>query len=290
MIREFSDKQLGMLKDGMKAIAAKDQLPHLKLTEDLSLIRGSLYALTDYARDHPFETTDQEIKFHKYIYPQFMCLHIYHVEIHNLTGELPEGDRKSIRKYYRSQLDMIGHYIQHNQFHYRYFKLKGTELDELYFTANGNWQSVLLPVLAELDEQHCTVMGYLFARFRAYELLYHYILMKLEEMLPVLPESPLRRSFKWTGETVNLIEMAHGVYLNGQVNNGEIGIVDFFEGLGDFFGVNLGVPKKGFDDLKKRKRLSKTHFTDRMRDAILQRMDDLDVYEPNKPPVKRMRF
>ncbi|GGI23325.1 RteC domain-containing protein [Pedobacter mendelii] len=286
MIREFSAGQLGVLNEGMKAISEKNHLAHFKLTEELLLIRNILSSLTEYVREHPFMSVDEEVEFHKQIYPQFRCLYIYHAEVHNLTQEVPDGDRKSIRKYYRTQMNIIGHYIHHNQFHYRYFKLKGTELDRLYFTSTTNKQSVLIPVLAELSGEHSTIMGYLFARFRAYELLYHYILMKLDELQPNLPGSPIRKTLKWSGETVNLIELAHGVHLNKQINNGDIGIVEFFENLGEFFGVNLGVPKKGFDDLKKRKRLSKTNFIDHMRDAILQRMDDEDAYDPHKSTHK----
>lgn len=287
MIREISANQLGLLNDGMKAIAEQNQSSHLKLTEELSLIRSALSTLTAHVKDHPFSSAEEEIEFHKQIYPQFKCLYIYHAEVYNLNKELPDGDRKSIRKYYRSQIDIIGHYIHHNQFHYRYFKLKGTELDHLYFTTAVNKQSVLMPILAEINGEHSTTMGYLFARFRAYELLYQFILMKLDETQPILSGSRTGKTLKWTGETVNLIEMAYGVHLNKQVNNGEIGVVEFFENLGEFFGVNLGVPKKGFDDLKKRKRLSKTNFIDHMRDAILKRMDDEDAYDPNKPVFKK---
>lgn len=290
MIREFSTQQLGLLNDGMKAISEKNHLTHLKLTEELSLIHSILCALTEYVKKHPFTSIDEEIEFHKQIYPQFKCLYIYHAEAHNLTQEVPDGDRKSIRKYYRSQLNIIGHYIHHNQFHYRYFKLKGTELDHLYFTSAANRQSVLIPVLSELSLGDSTTMGYLYARFRAYELLYHFILMKLQEMQPNIPGNSVKKTLKWTGETVNLIEMAHGVHLNKQINNGDIGIVEFFENLGEFFGVNLGVPKKGFDDLKKRKRLSKTNFIDHMREAILQRMDDEDAYDPKNPTKKSSSF
>jgi hypothetical protein len=131
-------------------------------------------------------------------------------------------------------------------------------------------------------------MGYLSARFKAYELLGHYILMRLEDLEPALPGAKPSSAFKWTGETINLIELAYGVHLNDQVNGGKLGIVEFFEGLGDFFGVDLGIPKNGFKDIKKRKRLSKTHFTDRMRDKIIDKIDEEDSWKPGMERPRKM--
>ncbi len=144
-------------------------------------------------------------------------------------------------------------------------------------------------------------MDYLFfAKFIAYESLQKELLSSLNKRKQgqslsgstVDAQGNLQRRFQWTGETVNLIEVAHGIYLNGQVNEGELGINEFFFFFFFFFfflkvwanslGFNLGVPKSGFDDLKARKRLSKTHFTDRMRAALLKKMEDEDAYDPHK--------
>ncbi|HEK19759.1 MAG TPA: hypothetical protein ENO28_04825 [Bacteroidetes bacterium] len=280
MTREFSDEQFIKLQTELKKTAAKELLPHLKLNEELTHIRNALYALSDYVRNNPFEDVKKEIDFHKHIYPAFRCLHIYHVEVHDLINGIPYGDKRMMRRYYSSRLELVTTDIGRHTLHHQYFKLKATELDELYFTAQEDRFSVLLPVLSEADGAHTTAMGYLSARFKAYELLSHYILMKLEELEPTLPGRP-KSTFKWTGETINLIELAYGVHLNNQVNEGKLGIVEFFKGLGDFFGVDLGIPKNGFKDIKKRKRFSKTHFIDRMQHKILEKIDEEDAWRPD---------
>ncbi|WP_288879766.1 RteC domain-containing protein [Pedobacter panaciterrae] len=86
------------------------------------------------------------------------------------------------------------------------------------------------------------------------------------------------KPIQWTGEVIHLIELAYGIHLKEQVNNGSIGIVDFFKNLGDFFGVNLGIPKKGFDNIKARKLLRKTEFTEQIREALLKKMDEKDEW------------
>jgi len=121
----------------------------------------------------------------------------------------------------------------------------------------------------------------LFARFIAYEQLFRYVLHLIEGK-----QTP----FQWTGPVIHLIEIAHGIHLNEQVNNGEAGIVEFFDGLGQFFGVDLGVPKKGFEAIHARKKMSKTHFTDRMRDKLTERMDEEDDLVREKARKNKVRL
>lgn len=290
MIREFSDGQFLKLQAELRSTASKQLLPHLKLNEELKHIKAALCALSDYTIAHPFADSSNEIDFNKHIYPAFRCLHIYHVEVHQVKDSVPIADKKSIRRYYSARLEMIKQDISRHALHHRYFKLQATELDELYFTNKPDRSSVLLPVLSEGDGAFTTAMGYLSARFKAYELLTHYILMKLEELEPSLQDSKPRSMFKWTGEVINLIELAYGIYFNNQVNEGKLGIVEFFKGLGDFFGVDLGIPKNGFKDIKKRKRLSKTHFIDRMQEKILTKIDEEDRWKPNSTNHRKTTY
>lgn len=280
MIRAFSDAELGRLKDGLKAIAAKDLPAHVRLTEELACIQASTHALSDYVSAHPFDDPALEIDYHKNIYPAFRCLYIYQAELHKLDMGLPGWDKKTLKKYYRSKQARIRADTESEYIHYHYFKVEADDLDDLYFRANPGRHSVLMPILSEPGECRSTAMGCLFARFRAAELLYRYIGMKLEELEPEVPGGKSRNPFKWTGEVIHLIEIAHGLYLSGEINNGKIGIVEFFEGLGEFFGVNLGVPKKGLDNMKSRKRLGKTYFTDSIREKILRKMLDEDEWKP----------
>lgn len=279
MIRAFSDVELDRLKSGLKAIAAKEIPAHVRLAEELACIKRSTYALSNFTREHPFEDYHQEIDYHKHIYPQFRCLYIYQAEVHKLNAQLPDWDRKTLKKYYRTKKRRIIKEVESESLHYAYFKLKADELDELYFRADPGRHSVLMPVLSEPEDYNSTAMGNLFARFKAAELLYSYIQIRLEELEPVIEGDKSGKRLKWTGEVIHLIEIAHGLHLSGEINKGKIGIVEFFEELGEYFGVNLGVPKKGFDNMKSRKRLGKTYFTDSIREKMLQKMVDEDEWK-----------
>jgi len=268
-IRDFFERELEGLHQALKNLEGKDWAPLERLREELSLIRACQQRIHDEVRTNPFENETDEIEYHKQLYPRLRALHIFRVEVYLLEKDLPPLGQENTKAYYAEQIRRIFTDIRRYEFSYTYFKLKATELDCLYFTAKGNRQSALLPVLAEPEISHTTETGYLFARFMAYEMLFRYIVGRLENA---------KQPFRWTGETINLIELLHGVYLNGQINNGEVGIVEFFNGMGEFFGVDLGIPKKGLEALMKRKKLSKTHFTDRMQDKLNERMDaELDL-------------
>lgn len=281
MIRTFSDAELGRLNSGLKAIAAKDMPAHVRLAEELACIKRSTDALSYFVMEHPFEDLRQEIDYHKHIYPQFRCLYIYQAEVHRLNAQLPDWDKKTLKKYYRSRKRRIVKEVESENLHYAYFKLKADDLDDLYFRTDPGRHSVLIPVLSEPADCRSTAMGCLFARFRAAELLYRYILIRQEELEPKADvRDKRRRPLKWTGDVIHLIEIAHGLHLSGEINKGKTGIVELFEELGDYFGVNLGVPKKGFDNMKNRKRLGQTYFTDSIREKILRKMRDEDEWKP----------
>lgn len=282
MLRKFSEELYVQLSESLEAVSTNKHEPLKRMTASISNVRSSLHSLKEYIGKHPFSGQEEEIYFFKHIKPKFYARQIYEVQLYKIEDSKPHGTAETLRKYYEAELNFIERFFQQNRFLYEYYRNGMTELDSLYFIRGTEVQMVLFPDIPELQPEFSTSCDYQFSKFLAYELLYKHILSKLEKLNTFTTESPSQKKFKWTGEIVNLIELAHGVYLNEQINGGRIGIVEFFDELGEVFGVNLGVPKKGFDDLKKRKRLSKTNFTDRMRDALLKRMDEEDAWEPGK--------
>jgi hypothetical protein len=272
------------LKERLKKVAGKGERPQEQVKEELAEIRLVLEELTIYVHDHPFEVETEQVDYYKNIYPQFRCLHIYHYEQHKLEDSLPGGDRQLQAAAYRERMQAVLKELQREAFHHRYFKLAADELDGLFFTFCGQ-ESVLLPVIGEAECSQCPVVSYLFARFRALELLFHYCKMRLEELEPPMVSGKPRGRVKWTGSVINLIEIAHGIYLTDQVNGGEIGIVEFFAALSDFFGVDMGIPKNGLRDLNARKMFSKTVFTEEVLDKLRTRLDE--EHDLKKERMKR---
>ena len=280
-MNEIALKAFIALEDELKIISLSNGHPSVVLREQMSLVYSVLENLRDL---YPFDDPVSEINFHKHLHSRFRSLVIYYQEKHLILSGLPPDNSDLVKKHYQSELQRIYRFFDAYAFHYKYFSLKAVELDPLFFSEEVDPLSRLLPVVPAYEPTGSTVTAELFARFMAYERLRTDLLALLYEQEPMLALSrttvdrfgKLRKPLKWTGEIINLIEVAHAIHLNKQINEGEIGIVEFFEGLGEFFGVNLGVPKKGFDNIKSIKRLSKTQFLDQMRDSVLKRMDDED--------------
>ncbi|RZJ76912.1 MAG: hypothetical protein EOO45_00400 [Flavobacterium sp.] len=291
MMQEFSDQLFQRLKDGLLVISSERALPHIRLRDQFVLIRGMISELRGFVADHPFLEVAQEVHYHKAVLPRFKAQLIYHVELYNLQVGLPLGGAGLVLDYYRRFFAVCLEDVERFRFYYTYRKLGADELDVLYFTVSGDKQSALLPAVADMDEC-ATAVGYLYAKFMAYELLYDFISAEVEKLVLAAADSGSaagRPRFKWTGKTIDLIELAHGIHLENQIGNGEVGIVDFFAGLGDFFGVDLGIPKKGMDNLMDRKTMSRTRFTDRMRQSLHGKMDELEKYDPDRV-LRKMRL
>lgn len=92
----------------------------------------------------------------------------------------------------------------------------------------------------------------------------------------------MQRGLRWTGEKVNLIELARALFVSGQIDNGKVGITEFVERMGRCFEIDLGIPKRGFDDLGSRKRLSRTHFLEALREGLVKKFDDADAFDPGE--------
>lgn len=79
---------------------------------------------------------------------------------------------------------------------------------------------------------------------------------------------------KWTGETINLVELAYGVWLTGQINNGNAGITEIIQWLETHFQVKIGRAYRRWTSISKRKRIAPTKYLDKIRDAVLKRLDE----------------
>jgi len=87
-----------------------------------------------------------------------------------------------------------------------------------------------------------------------------------------MTESPIE--LKWTRETINLVELAYGIWLTGQINNGNAGITEIIQSLEIHFQVKIGRAYRRWTSISKRKRVAPTKYLDQIRDAVLKRLDE----------------
>ncbi|MEJ5996261.1 RteC domain-containing protein [Pedobacter sp. Du54] len=297
MLQEFSENELKKLRNALKNLDSSSYLPHLLLREQLLLIGASIKSVKDYLCEHPIDNVGAEVSYYKYYLPDFTSFQLYCTEKYSLSAGKPHQDGKALKKYYLDELHYLERFFLRHPLHYEYYKVDMHQMDEAWFCKAGNTDVPMPPVLEGYEAVDIPQVSYLFAKFIAYEQLRSDINELIAELdspkgatePPTIP-TKLRKPLKWTGEKINLIELLHGLYVKKQVNDGKIGIGEFFEMVGEFFGIDLGIPKRGFDDLKLRKRLSKTHFLDSVREELLKKMEDEDAYDPEKLAGKKLGF
>lgn len=273
--QEFRDLRLKL-----KGIAARDDFSLLvRFNESITLINSFLAVVRERVTTVAFKDQFAEIYFFKFEKPEYYALKVYEVSLFGILNQRPVGTDDMLRDYYLEELAFISRFFKQYTFLYEYYKSGFTQMDELLFLREGMAPDVLLPEFWELDPEFSTCGDYLFSKFIAYEELRDFILGELR-VLEVRASSTGvglagdKKWFDWTGEIINLVELGYAIYLSRQLGKDKASLTEIFHWLEVSFGVEIGIPANRFREIKRRKRLSRTHFLDRMRELLLRYMDD----------------
>jgi hypothetical protein len=276
MIQEFSNKLLRQLEDDLASTSAQVTDPFVKMRQSLKIIGQSM----DKLRLAFLETTasdTQEIHFFKTIKPAFYKWKIFHAELYLIASNAPMGGGEIQRAYFEAELIVVERFLNAHPFQYQYFKMDMSELDRFYFLRNAVAPDALLPELPDVEPLFSTPADYLFAKLRAFEMLREWLWERINFLKrhPVLSfdAGQQKSELTWTGEKVHLAELAYGLYLSGQINNGQAGLAQVFRWMEEHFSVTIGIPAKRFAEMRGRKRLSRTQFLDSLKDLMVRKMD-----------------
>jgi hypothetical protein len=257
------------------------------LSDSIFVVTGKLNALRRYIIDYPFMSQDEEINFFKHIKPQFYSWYVYLLEEHAIISSEPTGPDQDIRDYYLQELSFIKRHFSQNEFLYQYYLHEETVKDEEYFLRKNQASLQLINGVLQIDPDFSTNEDYSFAKFKAYELLQRFIIQRIK-LLYQTPDSILLaelltgKNRRWTGDKVNLIEIAYGIYYTGQMNDGKAEIGDVVSWLEDSLQIDLGRAYRKFVDIRRRKTLSYTKYLDDMRESIHRKIEENNRYTPKK--------
>lgn len=279
MLNTYYENLHQELEEELSLFSELGGLPVRRLTGALNGVSEALAKLKDYLTAHPVTDQLEEIDLFKYKKPSLVSEKLYALEIFTIETNRPMGDSPALKLFYEEELRFIKRFYSQHQFLYQYYKFELNELDQLLFVRGAKVSDQLLPYAVDQDPQFSTGCDYLFAKFMAYERLQSYI---ADELISL--ESPVKSAnaamqetlmeFKWTGETINLVELAYGIWLTGQINNGNAGITEIIQWLEIHFQVKIGRAYRRWCSISKRKRVAPTKFLDQIRDAVLKRLDE----------------
>jgi len=252
--------------------------PVERLRHSIPLITRIITDVKKLVMEEGFASREAEIYFFKHIKPHFYAHQIYEILYYNLRMQKPVGTQEMIKDYYEAELLQVFREFRVNAFHYAYYQAKATELDQVYFIRDTRPKDI--PVLELIDPLpgFSTSMDYTFSRFIAYERLRDYLLEQLSNVqIQYKIENAIQKNeleLKWSGDTINLVELAYGIWLTGQVNHGNAGIAEIIRWLEIHFKVKIGKPHRRWQAISYRKRVSPVKYLDQMRKEIIQRLDE----------------
>ncbi|OJW17980.1 RteC domain-containing protein [Mucilaginibacter sp. 44-25] len=273
----MDDKMLNMQAEVENQLTALDGLDEVeKFRKSLVIIDSGLKMLIDQVRNTGFKNATEEVIFFKTVYPPMAALRIGACIRYNLYLNRPLGTKDGQNDYLKEILQGLQNFIAMNSFYYQYYKRRDTEMDYTYFTRSSN--SMLLPIIEYIpgEQDLSTPMSGLFAKFIAYEVIQVMLVKEIDQS-----NSPLKgqdiaernKGLRWTGEVVNLVELAYGIWLTGQLNDGNASLNQIVAWLESNLDVKIGIAQRRFTEISARKRLPVTHFIDRMSAAIMEKAD-----------------
>ena len=284
---KYSDQLYHQLEESLEKVNGSIATDISKFSDALFAVTGKLNLLRKYITEKGFVNQSEEINCFKIIYPKFYCWYIYLTEEFSIINNVPVGTDQMIRDYYLQELALIKRYFNQNQFAYQYYLHDEIALDDDYFLRKNFVLFRQGYGLAPADGEYSTNQGYQFARFKAYDMLQEFIIKRIR-LLYHEPENALLAELlknekrNWTGEKINLIEIAYGVYYTGQLNNGKADIKDVISWLETSLNVDLSQAYRMFIDIRRRKTTSYTKFLEKMADSIRLHIDESYDYKPKK--------
>ncbi len=286
MLEILSARLLGKMETELEEIYYGEETLQEKTTLTLKKSAHLIGILNNHVRTKGFDNQEQEIDFFRNTLPGFYSLKMFYDEIYFIESRMPMGGYKKLTNFYQSEIEIIERFFEKHSFFFGYYKMGATDLDQSFFIQDFMKDSVLLLGLSEVESNTCTPVSYLFAKFNAFEQLI--LTLKHRMMEQVEGNINFRNTVKsldklvWTGEVINLVELAFGIYHTKQLNNGSAGIGSICRWLGECFGVNLGVPSKRWSEIARRTTMSNTRFLDQMKKRSFQRLQMMQPENPNR--------
>jgi len=240
-------------------------------------LKEYLWSIREDVTKQGFKNHWEEINFFRNIKPYILSKLIYHNKIFRIQTACPVDGGKMYASYFLEQLkELKQEYREHiyNSDFYRYYRSGRTDRDETYFRlGNINFHDGLNSFVFEIDPLFSTYYDNKVARIIANELLYTYILQKInDDEMADFSSRDISDSILWTDTKNALIELIYALYANSSLSNGKIGIRKISLALERMFQISLGDLHHSFHRMKYRAG-SRTAFLDQLKSSLEEYMD-----------------
>jgi len=151
MINELSEKLLRQFEVKLNKVIVESTSPINRLASSLNLVQDTTKSLKEIVGGYSFENHYEEIVFFKKIKPVLYSFKIFEIDLYQLTIKLPIGEKSDVMLYFKDELHEIQRFFSLNIFHYKYYLLGLTNLDNLYFLRDAVIPAGLVHEMQEQD-------------------------------------------------------------------------------------------------------------------------------------------
>ena len=234
--------------------------------------------------NNSFSTQEEEVYFFKHIKPQVFSKLIFYIKLFEIEAHRINGNKRPEIKYLKKVLQELHRYFEENIELCQYYWRKQTYLDHLYFVRGKTNHRIHPDNITNLvDPQFSTGYDQTLANIMAHETLIKYVGNEIEKIKNNLEDNQtggdintFHSGAEWTGPTVALVELIYALHSAKVINDGKLEIKEIAEMFEKMFNVKLGDYYRIFIDIRSRK-IHHTRFLDSMIEALMKRMDKLDL-------------
>ncbi len=239
----------------------------------IELSRNLLTDFKEMVREHGFEDVQEEIHFFKHIKQVPLENLIYHFELRTFEIKFPKTGQSLQKKFIEKRQKRLKSYFLTNLDFMQYVEEDKTYLDDKYYTREYFREyNVAHTHSYYRDPKSSSARDLSLAKLNARRRLAAYYDQRLEN-LGKAPEN-VRNGIllKWTGSQTDLTELSYGLKFSMAVNHGNVPVAAIQSALEHVFNASPGNPHKNMAEIKRRKK-SRTKFTDDMKRGLLDKMD-----------------
>jgi hypothetical protein len=238
----------------------------------------SLWELKDIINKIDFLDQDEEILFFKTIKPQVLSKLIFYDKLLSLESRRPKAFHMQ-EEYLKLKIKELNNYFEENNALYLYYWKSDSSIDEFFFLRANKKQTISYEIyIGCADPDFSTQHDFTFACIIAYENLIKYLENELDKLQyqGSVPAIYSRSTMKWTGNKIDLVEIAYGLHATGTINNGNIDIKEIIEAFSNLFNIELDDFYRTYQDIRARK-TERIKFIDKLKQSLQNRMDEADA-------------
>lgn len=242
-------------------------------------LKDLLGTLKELIRLKGFANESEEIRFFRIVKPQVLGKLIFYNKVFRIETACPVNNGKIYTNYFSSQLKLLKQeYVEHicNADFYRYYRSGRTDRDNEYFRLGKiNYYDHLNSYVFEIDPNFSTYYDYKVARIITNELLYNYLISKIDPADnpdSILIQAESTKDVFWTDSKNALIELIYALYAADAISHGKIGVRKISLIFQILFRIQINDLHHSFHRMKTRAG-SRTAFLDQLKISLEEYMD-----------------